>query len=65
MRSELYDLRLACRNYPRSDLVIAVDAALQGLGIDDNERSGLATLTAAWLLDEEWKQYLRRPPSGR
>lgn len=52
-REDLHELRLVCREYPRSSVIDAVDAALRGLEVGAAERRGLATLVAAWLLDEE------------
>jgi hypothetical protein len=53
IRPDLHELRCACRDYPRSDVVRAIGASLQELGIDSDEGGEEATLIAAWLLDDE------------
>lgn len=53
MPRELQQLRSACRDYPRRDIVNAVHAALHDLGTDPEEMRTLAVLVAAWLLGNE------------
>jgi hypothetical protein len=44
---------LACRDYPRTNVVDAVYAALRDPGTNPEEMRSLAALVTAWLLDDE------------
>jgi len=52
MDKELERLRGACKGYPRHDIVEAVTAGLT-LFADVAERRALASILAAWLMDDE------------